>query len=689
MSPGADRLSAALHVAIVAGDTLEAVRLRQLVTDTGTAISATLCDGLRSATAHLDSAACDVILFVPAAADAVESIRRLRECAPHASLLVLVRDNDETLREQALAAGAQDSLSLAELRPDLFRYVLRHAVSAHRLGRALHTHRSELRVLFDLNPHPMWLFNGTTSKFLAVNRAAIRIYGYSEQEFLSMSVADVRARMPVESPPASAPAATRGTSGVVRHRTRSGAEIEVEISALAVPFWSRNAHLAQARDVTAERRAMRALEASERRFRDLFEHSTGFICIHDLEGTLLSVNPAAAAALGRSVAELLGTPLRDLTAPERRFLIDSYVQRVARAGEDAGLLSLLDSSGRELIWQYRNRVFVDSDGVSYVMGYAQDITAMRAVEQALQISERRLRTVTDTLPLKIAYLDPAQRFIYANEAYRSEHATAGDITGKHASEVLGEERYARRRPYFARALSGERVVFQDEEGEGDDYRCVEITFIPEIAQNSTGVIGVHAMVQDITSKKREEQRLIRLARIDNLTGLLNRAGFYERLDNAIARSRDQDSLLAVFYLDIDRFKQVNDRYGHGVGDALIRAFATRLGDKVRASDVVARLGGDEFTLVMEGVPDSAHIRAIAAKLVAAMRRPFELQGEGVTLSVGASIGIALCRAAPLDATEFVARADAMLYEAKQAGRGTWRLATLGAHSTPNDGSGCA
>jgi diguanylate cyclase (GGDEF)-like protein len=111
---------------------------------------------------------------------------------------------------------------------------------------------------------------------------------------------------------------------------------------------------------------------------------------------------------------------------------------------------------------------------------------------------------------------------------------------------------------------------------------------------------------------------------------------------------------------------------------LIRAFATRLGENVRASDAVARLGGDEFIVVMEGIPDIKRVRAIATKLVMAMSRPFELRSENLTLTTGASLGVAACHACNLAAPRLVARADAMLYEAKQAGRCTYRLELVAA-----------
>ncbi len=629
----------------------------------------TAVPGAHDAVARLALQPFDAIVVVAANARQVGAIDRLRARAPGAALLVLVDRREPDLCELAIASGAHDARALPGLAPELLECVVQLAIERVHRERGQQGRDAYLRAVFDLDVHAVWACDPQSLRILGANRAAVEGYGYTEQEFTRMSVADLRP--PGVSGPDLPPP---GRNVVGRHRTKDGRTIEIEAFAQVVELDGHAVLLLRARDVTAERRAMRALEASERRFRDLFEHSTGFIFIHETDGTLLSVNPAAASALGRSVAELLGTPLRDLAPPHLRFLIDQYLQRIARSGEDAGLVRVQHKDGAELVWQYRNRLSTDVDGSSYIMGYAQDITAMRAVEQALQLSEQRLRTVADTLPVKIAYLDGDLRLVFANESFRRAYV-GGDVdpVGRPVRELIGETRFARREPYFGRALSGERVVFEDEEGDGEHYQCVEITFIPETADNDRRVIGVHAMLQDITSKKREERRLIHLARIDPLTGLMNRAAFYERLEAAIERSREKDWLLSVFYLDIDHFKQVNDTQGHGVGDALIRSFATRLGENVRASDAVARIGGDEFVVVMEGIPDVKRVRTIATKLVMSMSRPFDLRSEKLVLNLGASIGVAACLACGLSAQELVARADAQLYEAKQGGRGTYRL----------------
>jgi diguanylate cyclase (GGDEF)-like protein/PAS domain S-box-containing protein len=654
------------EVLLVAGGDDEAL-IRSLLAGVGADITA--CPGTHEAVARLAHKDFDAIVAVVGGTRQLEGLAKLRERAGDIPILALCARQDRSLCEAALGRGAREAMLLAGLRDDVFGYALRLMIERARREYEQRSQNAGLRAVFDLDAHPVWVCDPQTLRFLSANNAAVETYGYSEKEFAAMELADLlpRGAGSSELPPP-------GRTVIGRHRTRDGREIEVESFAQRTELGGREVVLLRVRDVTTERRAMRALEASERRFRDFFEHSTGFIFIHELDGTLLSVNPAAAASLGRSVAELLGTPLRDLAAPHLRFLIDQYLQRIARGGEDAGQVRVQHRDGTELVWQYRNRLYTDADGSAYVMGYAQDITAMRTVEQALQRSEQRLRTVADTLPVKIAYVDAQLHFVFANEAFCRAYPAGGDgIVGAHVRDVLGEARYARREPWLVRALAGERVVFEDEEGDGEEYQCVEITFIPETADKDGSVIGVHAMVQDITSKKREERRLIHLARIDPLTGLINRAGFYERLESAIERSREKEWLLSVFYLDIDRFKQVNDTHGHAVGDALIRAFATRLGENVRASDTVARLGGDEFIVVMEGIPDVKRVRTIATKLVMAMSRPFELRSENLTLTMGASLGVAACHACSLPAPRLVARADAMLYEAKQAGRGTYRL----------------
>ncbi|MCP5151866.1 MAG: diguanylate cyclase [Ectothiorhodospiraceae bacterium] len=173
------------------------------------------------------------------------------------------------------------------------------------------------------------------------------------------------------------------------------------------------------------------------------------------------------------------------------------------------------------------------------------------------------------------------------------------------------------------------------------------------------------------SRKRAEERLKSIAQLDPLTGLANRSLFEDRLDGALARARRHGSSAALVFLDLDRFKTVNDSYGHAIGDRLLCEVADRLRGAVRDTDTVARLGGDEFTVLLEDVGTRGDAARVAEKMIAAFAEPVQL--GGMSLSVTASIGIAMFPESAPDAATLVRRADHAMYLAKQSGRNRFRF----------------
>ena len=160
---------------------------------------------------------------------------------------------------------------------------------------------------------------------------------------------------------------------------------------------------------------------------------------------------------------------------------------------------------------------------------------------------------------------------------------------------------------------------------------------------------------------------------DKLTGLPNRRLFDDRLKQALARAHRSRAPLAVRYVDADKFKPVNDTHGHAMGDALLKHFGSRLTACVRATDTVARIGGDEFAVILENVEVARDAHAVAEKIVATMREPFEIEGH--RLEVSASVGVAvLSDRDGFFADALLKRADGALYEAKRAGRDRYALA---------------
>jgi len=209
------------------------------------------------------------------------------------------------------------------------------------------------------------------------------------------------------------------------------------------------------------------------------------------------------------------------------------------------------------------------------------------------------------------------------------------------------------------------------------YVWVEAVMRPAPSDDGSGAMDVISAGRDISDRVAAQQALAdsreeleRLARVDALTGLANRRQLDERFSLALMRLHRNGPPVALMFLDVDHFKGINDTYGHAAGDAVLQTFAGRLRECTRGSDLIARLGGDEFVVLIEDamLPDSAEV--IARKLVAAMGAPLEL--AGTPTQVTTSIGIAYA-SRPTEATTLMSAADAALYDAKKAGRNTWRM----------------
>jgi diguanylate cyclase (GGDEF)-like protein/PAS domain S-box-containing protein len=256
------------------------------------------------------------------------------------------------------------------------------------------------------------------------------------------------------------------------------------------------------------------------------------------------------------------------------------------------------------------------------------------------------------------------------------------ITGHAEHEVLGQnprlQSSGRQDPAFYQAMWAgliERGVWQGEiwnrRKSGEIYAVWQtITAVRDNAGLTTHYVSLFS---DITPIKENEERLRYLAYHDPLTGLSNRLLFRNSLDQSLARTKRHERKLALMYLDLDHFKVVNDTIGHAGGDALLEEIARRLRGSTRAQDVVARLGGDEFIMLIEDVEDRHEIAQLADKLLGIISQPVFVEGR--TLSPSASVGIALFPDDAATADELMQAADEALYDAKDAGRRTYRFHT--------------
>ncbi len=463
-----------------------------------------------------------------------------------------------------------------------------------------------------------------------------------------------------------------------RFRRADGSLIDVEVTSVAVRFDGDDLIYCSARDMTEHHRLQDEIaqgrlkaEENERQLRAITDNAPALISYLDREQRFRFANAGYRDWLGVAPESLYGRSLEEVYGEDDHRTFSPHIER-ALAGECVTYERVLKGlSGNRYV---QVSIVPDRNSDGDVVGLhvlINDMTQQKQAEQALRQSEERLRVVTDALPMRVAYIDAEERFRFNNLAY--EHAFGvprGAFLGRTLHEVLGAEAYAEAEPFIRRALRGETTTFMSELVTDDTVRYYEATYLPQTDEDGSTVLGFQAIVNDVTTTKLEERRLRQLTQLDSLTGVANRIGLRERLTRAMQASMNSRATIAVMYLDVDRFKHINDTYGHAVGDQLLKAFAGRLTHALRLSDTVARLGGDEFAIVLERVTKAGDAATVAEKILAAMRAPFVLGDLHLTITT--SIGIALYAGEPTTPETLLGEADQNLYRAKAAGRNAWR-----------------
>ncbi len=286
---------------------------------------------------------------------------------------------------------------------------------------------------------------------------------------------------------------------------------------------------------------------------------------------------------------------------------------------------------------------------------------------ALERSEERFRRIVHSAGEGIWEIDAAANTTFVNPkmaailGYSIEEMLNRPLASFMDAEGLSilDRSLARRREGIA-----ERHEFKFEHRDGTEVWTSMAT--NPIFDGAGSYVGALALVTDITDRRGSMELIWHQANFDELTGLPNRHMFMDRLRQELKKADRSAAFLALVFLDLDHFKQVNDQYGHAMGDALLVEAARRIGACVRASDTLARLGGDEFVVILSGIDHVGSVERIAQALVAALARPFDLNGERVFIS--ASAGVALYPPDASNISDLLARADQAMYASKKAGR---------------------
>lgn len=428
-------------------------------------------------------------------------------------------------------------------------------------------------------------------------------------------------------------------------------------------------------DISERRQLLQEVADKERFVRQVTDGLPLRIAYLDPEMRFRFVNEAHCTRFGRPRAEILGRTVSELTGRANDPMVLARVQ-AALSGQAQHFE--YDEPGAEGVRRFDSQLIPDVADDGSVRGFYSfgiDITAQQQARTELARQAATLRSVTESIPAGVAVVGRDGVYRFVNRAYlRWVGLPRERIVGHALAEVVDEQEMAGLRPWIARALAGESVSFErsleSHSRARTRVRHVAVSYIP-LWLDDGSVDGFVGVMHDISHHKREAVRLQALAHRDALTGLLNRAGFEQQMAQAVGAG--DKAAMALLYVDLDHFKPVNDQYGHPVGDQVLQMFAQRLSALVRPSDAVARLGGDEFAVLLFGVRDPSHAQRVADKVIAAAQAPFAVDGH--TLHIGASVGVAIGVQTDAGWADLVARADAMLYEAKKAGRGRQAGAT--------------
>jgi diguanylate cyclase (GGDEF)-like protein/PAS domain S-box-containing protein len=411
-----------------------------------------------------------------------------------------------------------------------------------------------------------------------------------------------------------------------------------------------------------------ALRSTQARHSAVLDAAFDAIVTMDHDGRIVDFNGAAESMFGYRRDEAVGRLVSELLVPPRlREAHEQGLRRHLDTGEATVLgrpvqLSALRTDGSEFDAEIIiNRIELP-EGPLFTASI-RDVSERKAAEERLRTAEARYRTLVEQLPL-VVYIDEADA--NCTNVYTSPQTET--MLGYSPDEWQGGPTFLGRvlHPDDRDRVLGEMADEESENGTiSSEYRIIgpdgRVVWVRDestaISDADGNPIQRQGYLLDITAEREARNELERLAYSDPLTGLVNRT----RLERVLAE-RGSDSVPTLLYLDLDDFKTVNDSLGHSAGDDLLRTIADRLREIVRPTDFVARIGGDEFAVLVE----RGNATSIAERIVAALRKPIAAAGH--ELVVGASIGIATSGPA-----EILRHADMAMYDAKNAGGGTYRF----------------
>jgi diguanylate cyclase (GGDEF)-like protein/PAS domain S-box-containing protein len=406
------------------------------------------------------------------------------------------------------------------------------------------------------------------------------------------------------------------------------------------------------------------------------EHSSVAVIITDVDGRIEYVNQCFSQTTGYRLEEIVGKTPSILKSGQT--LAGDYRELwcTIRRGDDwRGEFCNRRKDGT-LYWSSATISPVEgpSGANTHFVAIQVDIGERKRVEQELRHSEQRFRSLVETSVLGIC-IEQDDKPLFINQSFAEIHGydNPAEIIQLGSLEALYVQDDLARVFQSRRKRARGRTPFHHEiRGVKKDGSIIWLQ-TQTMAVSWNGEPAAQTTVIDVTARKSREDRLHRQANYDPLTDLPSRKLALDRLGSAIANARRRRNRVATLFIDVDRFKSINDALGHAAGDWLLRQLADRIRSSIREEDTLARLGGDEFVVILPEVRQHADAEAVAGKILGALARPFIIDGQETFVTV--SIGVAVFPDLGDDAEALIRHADTAMYVAKESGRGSVHVFT--------------
>jgi diguanylate cyclase (GGDEF)-like protein/PAS domain S-box-containing protein len=665
--------SATIELLLVEDSPGDASLVQQALSDATYAVEVSWVRTLAEADAHLDNRPAECVLLDLGLPDACgfEGLDALLLRVDAPAIIVLTGDSDTDRGVEAVQRGAEDYLdkSRADVRglQQAVSYALERSRSRATLQRALAHSKAVLAALAD-----GVLVRDERAILASMNPAAERMLNVTADELNRGALPD---RWRTIWPDGSAfsrddyPGVVTARTGEPQHNVVLGVErpdrglVWLEINSYPLREADQDSPLIGAvtsfRDVTSRRAAEEAT-----RFQAALLDAVGQAVIAtDPSGKILYWNRQAEVLYGWSAAEVAGRSVLEVTPALRSAMQAEELMTALGQGQSwTGDLLARRRDGTTFPAMVTNTPVLDAEGqLVAVIGVSSDITERQRAEEAM----RQLSHIVASSGDAIIGKDLSGKIISWNRAAERLYGyLAEDVIGKHISVLAPPERLDELAGVLENIRAGQTVSDLETQRRHRDGRILDVALtVSPVYDASSNLIGASAIARDVTERKQMQYALEHQALHDALTGLPNRVLAGDRLQHALVASARTQTPVAVLFLDLDNFKNINDATGHQTGDAVLVEVARRLQCSIRPGDTVARFGGDEFVILCEGA-DEESAAVVANRCLEALADPIDVGAR--TIYVSASLGIAV--SPPLDGSDLLRFADAAMYDAKARGR---------------------